>query len=1010
MGKDTDKTSLIELLVKGGFWTAGYLPKYGIVPIALEQFSDMNQNLIHYGSGALLGLMVAPMLIEPFRRIHPPTSPLRIPDMLDAPARITLAKRPPRIITVGGMKFDETDMFYNFMCTGSLGSGKTSSILFPAIEQLINLYSEEDDNPLTENPYAKLGGISLDVKGEFWEPIALFMHRAGRNVFRDCRVVRVKPFYPIGKFYDPDAKERRYFYLNAMEASSGKSDCGKLLQQVKLSDGSSIRFDLFARSQDEIDEHIDVLREHTYSIDDPKSLRFLGWRQKGGKLHRVSHHAPDGSEVFLTDEKGRPVTTDIPKRLKFVRVVHVSNNLRWNIVNNRIPSQEAAARLAKIAEMVQKESGSGGGGNENPYFTESAKRLITNCLEHFKIVYPDEQCEASFIYRMAVNPKAVEDEVKRLDQIIHKLKLKIESLPEDSKKDYQRLVMRAESVREYFGSEWKELDQKTKTITASVVSNMTQPFMGDAYLRESFCSPETYSFEESVQHGRFFCFVPGGDYENMGKIIGTALKIDFQSVALSRIQASYMGKARRLAIFIDEYQRYAIAGGSSIGDDNFTSLARQAKSIFFSATQSYAWFESTLGKNPTRALLQSFTNRIFLQNMDPETNKTASELCGTIEKENGSRESQEISMLNLLDKKNSGRFSDSRSDDRKARYRPDVFQNLNMLESITFNKGESNSFDKVVRKKNKWHWIGGGEGDRMKAHFLHWYFQGEIESCLENIGKFDYLDPDKPDEMEGQGKIPQWRDPYTPTPVPVDFSSAFKMVRNRAADAVTEKLDPVKETPRSEDQTESGTDPDNKNETDSKPEHAPKGEEPKPMNQGVRGRSIAIAKPEEGLKNLDATARNIATAPAKKVNFRKHSDPETEKNESASVIPDEMDDFIDREFSMARFIHRMGQVFGQSSEGDPVSVTMDLAAGGQRDPKNGGLKSSIGKEGAVNIAEAHQVRLPNVVKTPPMNSPEAPIEQKAKSYRKEPAPKNTPGTDEKLRKGIERNPFRTESC
>jgi hypothetical protein len=1015
------------LVLRAGFWVAGYYPTFGFVPEALRELTNIAPDTIATGSSALLGLMVTPILAEPFLRLKRPAPKDAAEDFLGTPGRIKLKSNPPRVINVGGMNFDETDMFYNFMCTGSLGSGKTSSILFPAIEQLINLYSVEDEDPLTKNPYAKMGGLSLDVKGEFWEPIALFIHRAGRNVFRDCRIIRAKPFYPVGKFYDPDAKERRYFYLNAMEASSGSSDCGRLLEQIKNPDGSRIRFDLFARSQEEIDEHIEVIRGHTFTINDSKDFRFIGWRQKGNKLVRVHYHNRDGSETFLTDASGKLVTSPIPKRLKFVRVVHVSNNLRWNIVNNRIPSQEAASRLAKIAEMVQKESGSGGGGNENPYFTEAAKRLITNCLEHYKIVYPEDQCEASFIYRMAVNPKSVEEEVKKLDQVIHKVKLKLETLPEDSKKDLIRLLMRAEAVREYFGSEWKELDQKTKTITASVVSNMTQPFMGDAYLRESFCSAETYSFEEAIQYGRFFCFVPGGDYENMGKIIGTAQKIDFQSIALKRIQASFMGKARRQGIFIDEYQRYAIAGGSSIGDDNFTALARQAKCIFFAATQSYAWFESTLGKDPTRALLQSFTNRIFLQNMDLETNKLASELCGTLEKESTGREENDISMINMLDPQNPGRFSVGRNDDRKPRYRPDDFQNLNMLESITFNKGERNSYDKVVRKLNKWHWIGGPEGERQKKHFLHWYFQGEIESCLENVGKFDFLDPEKPDSGEGEQGIPKWATEYHPTPIPEAFDAGPKAEQGKSIDSVREKIEDeeLKETETSASQQKPPSPavkaPEAPTE-DAAFGEATQKDPKKVMNSGVRGTRTTVVIDSAHLRTMDVQARRtLSDAPKKTFRtsqgtggesdaFEQKPKPSTPVDSNAKGISrNEMEEFLGREFQMARLISKMGDVFGRSDDGDPISVTMDLAMAGQRDQENGALKSSVGREGKVSILQTHQNKINPPLRTPRLNEPDAASDIASKRFQVIKTSSNTPEKDKEIQEKLEQGPPLSDS-
>ena len=60
----------------------------------------------------------------------------------------------------------EKSLYQNILVTGTIGSGKTSSCMYPFTKQLI-AYKKDD-------PYSKIGMLILDVKGNFYKEVVKF--------------------------------------------------------------------------------------------------------------------------------------------------------------------------------------------------------------------------------------------------------------------------------------------------------------------------------------------------------------------------------------------------------------------------------------------------------------------------------------------------------------------------------------------------------------------------------------------------------------------------------------------------------------------------------------------------------------------------------------------------------------------------------------------------------------------------------------------------------------------
>ena len=76
----------------------------------------------------------------------------------------------------------ESGLYQNFLITGTIGSGKTSSAMYPFTKQLIRYQCQTSD--------LKLGMLILDVKGNYYEKVLEFAKKYGR--LDDIIVIELK--------------------------------------------------------------------------------------------------------------------------------------------------------------------------------------------------------------------------------------------------------------------------------------------------------------------------------------------------------------------------------------------------------------------------------------------------------------------------------------------------------------------------------------------------------------------------------------------------------------------------------------------------------------------------------------------------------------------------------------------------------------------------------------------------------------------------------------------------
>ena len=90
----------------------------------------------------------------------------------------------------------ESGLYQNFLITGTIGSGKTSSAMYPFTEQFIKYNSN--------NPDKKIGMLILDVKGNYYQQVKKYARKY--NLINDLIVLELNGKYNYNPLHKPGLK------------------------------------------------------------------------------------------------------------------------------------------------------------------------------------------------------------------------------------------------------------------------------------------------------------------------------------------------------------------------------------------------------------------------------------------------------------------------------------------------------------------------------------------------------------------------------------------------------------------------------------------------------------------------------------------------------------------------------------------------------------------------------------------------------------------------------------
>ena len=308
-------------------------------------------------------------------------------------------------IYLGGRRLTLDALYTNILVFGGIGTGKTTAVAYPFLDQVSAKYNSEDSTAKD----AKWGGLIEDVKGNFHEQLIYILEKNNRDVLKDLVVIRPDNDYYMLEFEDIKTKNR--FMVSCMGGVS-KQECDSVLGKASpvenlvqkddngilslvLPNGqmeplSSFLFNDINGAKFKNPAIASALSRLEFNVDG-LSVRWLGWREQGNKLRALSH-THKRQEVFKATSDGKPILKDKPTTVRIAGVHCLNNGLSYNLISADAASTEAAARLSAVAEVT----GNGLGG-DNSFFIQATEKHISMCIELFRQVEEyDYACALEF--------------------------------------------------------------------------------------------------------------------------------------------------------------------------------------------------------------------------------------------------------------------------------------------------------------------------------------------------------------------------------------------------------------------------------------------------------------------------------------------------------------------------------------------------------------------------------------------------------------------------------------
>ena len=296
------------------------------------------------------------------------------------------------VISLGGMRFDETALFSNLIAFGAEGSGKTASVVYPILDSVTRLYNNEDPTA----PDAKWGGLVLDSTEDLHQTLIYLMQKHGRDPLTDLVVLRPEVDYRVLEL--EETTTGKHFFVSCT-GSGLESECDRVLARATgpkdvlgqdsrgnkvllLSNGGqeSLSSALFSAGGKFRSPEIHQLLSRLEFDLDGLQVRWLGWREFiPGELTRV--RSTQNRQPEVATNEGTPITTQAPKRLRYLGVHLLHSGLAYHLIPSRMSLVEAAGRLVQAAEAMGDALRT-----ENGYWPAVLEKHIACCIELFRQV------------------------------------------------------------------------------------------------------------------------------------------------------------------------------------------------------------------------------------------------------------------------------------------------------------------------------------------------------------------------------------------------------------------------------------------------------------------------------------------------------------------------------------------------------------------------------------------------------------------------------------------------
>ena len=256
--------------------------------------------------------------------------------------------------------------------------------------------------------------------------------------------------------------------------------------------------------------------------------------------------------------------------------------------------------------------------NSESYWLDKAEQILTECIKLCRL-YNNGYVTFLEIHKLITYPNYYKEKIEKLRELFISSKL--------SQKDIYDL----NSSLDFFEKEYYSLDQRTLSILKSEITRITNVFVSDYDILNTFCPKKEklslLGFSEIINQGKIVVLNMNiAEYRNLSKIIAAYLKLDFQSEIMYNLSNN---NVKTTAFICDEYSEYVTKN-----DCEFFSLSREAKCINIVSTQSYSSLKNTLKDDTAvKVICQNLINKIWFRTDDIFTIEEAQKQLGKEEKQ-----------------------------------------------------------------------------------------------------------------------------------------------------------------------------------------------------------------------------------------------------------------------------------------------------------------------------------------------------------------------------------------
>ena len=320
-------------------------------------------------------------------------------------------------------------------------------------------------------------------------------------------------------------------------------------------------------------------------------------------------------------------------------IIELNSNIFYNPLHKpNLKPQVLANRIKTILTLFSEN-------NSESYWLDKVEQIITEAIKIIRI-YNNNYVTFLEIHKLVTDEKYFNTKLKIIKDLFISNKLN------------QNEIYELNASLDFFQKEFLNLDPRTKGILISELTRITNTFISDYDVVNTFCSSQEklsfMGFEEVLEKGKIVVLNMNiSEYELLSKIIAAYLKLDFQSEVMQNLSKNIQKKS----VFIcDEYDKYCTKN-----DGNFFSTSREAKCINIVSTQSYSSLKNTLkDESSVKVIIQNLINKIWFRTDDIFTIEEAQKQLGKEDKEKISKTISESAqetkfsyITNSLNSKNS---------------------------------------------------------------------------------------------------------------------------------------------------------------------------------------------------------------------------------------------------------------------------------------------------------------------------------------------------------------------